>query len=100
MPDAHKARIFALAQNQNLSESFGALLHLVAVMDCGGRPLVPNSEDERLSWDSYRRGLISALFCVVMHEQQCAPTAAALRVNSLLDQARAILRTVRPEGEA
>lgn len=96
-----KARIFALAQDQNLSKSCGALLHLVALMDSGGWPLVPNSEEERTSWEGYRRGLISALLCVAMHERQCAPAAAALLVSSLLDQAKAILRNpVRPNGEA
>lgn len=96
-----KVRIFALAQDQNLSKSFGALLHLVAAMDSGGRPPVPNSEEEAMSWEGYRRGLISALLCVAMHERQCAPAAAALLVSSLLDQARAILRNpVRPKSEA
>ena len=94
-----KDRIFALAQDKNLSESLGAVLHAVALLD-SGKPSIPNSEDERLSWDGYRRGLISALLCVAMHEQQCAPKDAALLVHSLLDQAGAILRTARPENEA
>jgi hypothetical protein len=94
-----KGRILALAHDQNLSESFGAVLYLVAVMD-SGKPLVPNSEEERLSWVGYRRGHLSALLCMAMHEQQCVPTAAAILVSSLLDQARAILCTSRPEGEA
>lgn len=95
-----KDRILALAKDQALGESFGTLLYMTALVDSAGKPLVPNSKEERLSWDGYRRGLISALLCVAMHEQQCAPKAAALLVNSLLDQARAILRTFRPEGEA
>jgi hypothetical protein len=100
-PDAasRKGRILALAHDQNLSGSFGAVLHLVALMD-SGKPLVPNSEEERLSWAGYRRGHLSALLCLAMHERQCAPKDAALLVHSLLDKARAILRTVRPEGEA
>lgn len=100
MADSPKTRIFALAHEQNLSESFGSLLNLVAAMYCDGRPLVPDSEDERLSWAGYQRGLISALLCMAMHEQQCAPTAAALLVRSLLDQARSVMGTFRPEGEA
>ena len=94
-----KARILALAHDKNLSESFGVLLHLVAVMD-SGKPLVPDSEEERLSWAGYRRGHLSVLLCMAMHEQQCVPTAAVVLVSSLLDQARVILRTVRTEGEA
>lgn len=94
-----KGRILALAKDQNLSESFGAVLHLVAVMD-SGTPLVPDSEEERLSWAGYRRGHTSALLCMAMHEQQCAPTDAVVLVSSLLDKAWAILRSVRPESEA
>lgn len=98
--DSPKARILALAQDKNLNESFGAVLHLVAVMD-SGKPLVPCSEEERLSWEGYRRGLVSALLCVAMHEKQCAPAAAAILVRSLVDKARAILRSPsRPGGEA
>jgi hypothetical protein len=94
-----KARILALAKDQNLSESFGAVLHLVAFMD-SGKPLVPDSEEERLSWAGYRRGHLSALLCMAMHEQQCVPTDAVVLVSSLLDKARVILRPSRPEGEA
>lgn len=94
-----KARIFALVQDKNLSESFAAVLHLVAVMDTGS-PLTPKSEEERTSWEGYRRGLISALLCVAMHEQQCAPAAAAVLVSLLLDKARAILCTTPNDGEA
>lgn len=95
-----KARILALVKDQNLSESFAAVLHLVTVMD-SGKPLVPSSEDERTNWEGYRQGLISALLCLAMHEQQCAPAAAVILVRSLEDKARAILRSSsRPEGEA
>ena len=95
-----KPRVLALAQDKNLNESFGAVLHLVAVMD-SRKPLVPCSEEERTSWEGYRRGLISALLCVTTHEQRCAPAAAALLVQSLLDKARAILRSSsQSEGEA
>lgn len=99
MPTSPKARILALAHDQNLSESYGALLHVVALLDSGDKPLTPNSDDERLNWEGYRRGLISALLCMAMHERQCAPAAAAILVQSLLDKARAILRTSQPESE-
>jgi len=65
-----------------------------------GQPLVPKSEEERLTWDGHMQGLVSALHCVTLHEWQCAPDAAAEIVDSLLGQARSILRTVRPEREA
>ena len=95
-----KGRILALANDLNLSGSYGALLHMAAVMDSGTGPLVPNTEEERLTWDGHMRGLVSALHCVTLHEWQCAPDAAAEIVDSLLGQARSILRTVRPEREA
>jgi hypothetical protein len=100
MTTTPKGRILALVHDQNLSEGFGAVLHQVALLDSGTDPLTPNSEDERLSWDGYRRGLVSALLCLAMHEQRCAPKDAALLVHLLLDQARETMRTVRPEGEA
>lgn len=95
-----KGRILALANDLNLSESYGALLHMAAVMGSGAAPLVPKSEKERLTWDGHMQGLVSALHCVILHERQCAPDAAAEIVDSLLGQARSILRNVRPEPEA
>jgi len=76
-----KDRILTLAQDKNLSESLGAVLHAVALLD-SGKPSIPNSEDERLSWDGYRRGLISALLCVARHGQQCARKDAGLLLHS------------------
>lgn len=95
-----KGRILALANDLNLSESYGALLHMAAVMGSGAAPLVPKSEKERLTWDGHMQGLVSALHCVILHERQCAPDAAAEIVDSLLGQAGSILRNVRPELEA
>ena len=95
-----KDRILALANDLNLSESGGALLHMAAVMDSGSGPLVPKSEEERLTWDGHMQGLVSARHCVTLHERQCTPEAAAEIVDSLLGQARTILRTVRPERES
>lgn len=94
-----KGRILALANDLNLSESYGVLLHMAASLDSGTGPLVPKSEKERLTWDGHMQGLVSALHCVTLHERQCAPDAAAEIVDSLLGQAKSILRTARPERD-
>ena len=100
MDEIVKERIFDLAGRHGLSESYGALLHLVALMDSDGGPLVPSSEEEGTSWDGYWRGLISALLCVAMHEQQSAPAVAGMVVRALLDEARAILQRPAPGSGA
>ncbi|WP_370382358.1 hypothetical protein [Catenulispora sp. GAS73] len=87
-----KSRIHALANRLYLSDSYGALLHLTALMDSDPRTLVPKSEEERLSWEGHMLGLVSALHCVAMHEQQWEPHIASEIVDSLLNQARYILQ--------
>jgi len=86
-----KSHILALATSLDLSASYGALLHMTAVLD--SEPRTPaKTEEERTTWDGHILGLISALHCVAMQEQHFAPEAAAEIVDSQLSQARAILQ--------
>lgn len=102
MADTPKSRIFALATTLDLTESYGALLHMTAVMDSDPNTLQPKTEEERTVWDGHILGLISALHCVAMHEQGFEPEVAAEIVDSHLNMARAILQAPRPgsEGES
>lgn len=98
MDTTPKARIFALAKDLGLSESYGALLHMTAAMGSESTTLVPTSEEERLTWEGHLFGLVAALHCVVMQEQRYDPDSAAEIVDIHLSKARGILQ--RPTSES
>lgn len=91
-----KARVIALAKRLDLSDSCGALLYMTAVMESDGKTLIPKTEEERLTWDGHMYGLVAALHCIAMEEQQYDPEVAAEIVGSLLDQARYLLQKPAP----
>lgn len=99
MDKTTKSRVIALARRLDLSESYGVLLYMTAVMDSEPSTLVPKSEEERLTWDGHVHGLVSALHCIAMHEQQYEPNVAAEIVDSLLNQARYLVQKPAPGSE-
>ena len=94
-----KARILAVAKSADFSDSFGALLHMTALLISDPKTLVPKTEEERSAWGGHLDGLHAALLCLARHEQQCAPEAAAETVGSLLNRARTILQDSAPGSE-
>ena len=87
-----KSHILALATSLDLSASYGALLHMTAVMEA--EPRTPaKTEEERTVWDGHILGLISALHCVAMQEKHFEPEAAAEIVDSHLNMARTVLQS-------
>ncbi|MBS2545408.1 recombinase family protein [Catenulispora sp. NL8] len=92
LPTAAKARILALVETADLSDGFGALLHMAAVLGSDSKTLVPKTEEERFAWAGHMDGLHAALMCLARHEQQQAPEVAAQIVDSLMGQAEAILQ--------
>lgn len=96
MAGSPKARIFALAENADFSESFGALLHMTALLVSDPKTLVPKIDEERIAWDGHLDGLHAALLCLARCERRCAPEVAAEAVGSLLRQARVILQEPTP----
>lgn len=99
MTKTPKARILALAQSADFSDSFGALLHMTALLISDPKTLVPKTEEERSAWGGHLDGLHAALLCLARHEQQCAPEVAAETVGSVLSRARAILQESAPGSE-
>jgi len=96
MNGSPKERIFALAKNADFSESFGALLHMTALLVSDPKTLVPEIDEERIAWDGHLDGLHAALLCLARCEQQCAPEVAADAVGLLLNQAHVILQEPTP----
>ncbi|SRR2546423_806885 len=91
MGDTPKFRILALAKPLDLSESYGALLHLTALMESDPATLVPESEEEQMDWQGHLRGLHAALRCLVMQERQCRPHRAAAIVDKHIAEAAGLL---------
>ena len=88
--DTPKTRIFALAKSLDLSEGYGVLLYLTALLEFDPSTLVPQSEEERMDWQGHLRGLHAALQCLLMYETQCTPQKAARMVNKHLTEATAL----------
>jgi hypothetical protein len=99
MTKTSKARILGLAKRVDLSDGFGALLHMTALMVSDAKTLVPYTEEERFAWGGHLDGLHAALLCLVRHEQQCDPEVAAEIVDSLLSRAQIILQQSPPGSE-
>lgn len=73
------------------TDSYGVLLHLIAVMGVDPKALFPASDEERAVWRGHFKGLKAALLCLAMYEQELEPGAAAAVVNQHIVDAMSIL---------
>jgi hypothetical protein len=87
MAETAKTSIINLAIQEGHTESYGALLHLVAVMGTDPNALGPETEEERTAWGHHFDGLRAALLCLTMHELKLVPDSAALVVDRLIKSA-------------
>ncbi|SRR2546423_12556436 len=81
MAETAKASIIERAVQEGHTESYGALLHLVAVMGTDPNALDPETEEERNAWSHHFEGLRAGLHCLAMYELKVRPEPAALVVD-------------------
>jgi hypothetical protein len=79
------------------TDGYGAVLHLVVLMELDPEIPEPQSDEERANWQGHLEGLRAALLCLAMHERALDPESAAMFVDEQLEQARAELQRLRPE---
>ena len=85
--ESAKASILSRAVEEGHTDSYGVLLHLVAVMGPEPRDLDPRTEQELTEWGGHFGGLKAALHCLAMHEQKLGPDAAATTVDQHIKDA-------------
>lgn len=93
-----KKMILQATAGQGHTDSYGALLHLAALMSLDPYVPAPESDEERANWQGHGNGLRSALLCLAMHERQLGPEDAVVVVDDQLTQAYAVLESVRMIG--
>ena len=79
--ESTKASILSRVVQEGHTDSYGVVLHLVAVMGTEPKALNPRTEREHAEWSGHFRGLKAALLCLVMHEQKVKPASAAMVVS-------------------
>ena len=87
MCESAKASILSRVMQEGHTNSYGVLLHLVAVMGTEPKALNPRTEKELTEWDGHLGGLKAALHCLAMHEQKVDPDSAALVVDQHIKEA-------------
>lgn len=85
--ESAKASILSRVAQEGHTDSYGVLLHLVAVMGREPKALNPRTEKELAEWSGHFRGLKSALLCLAMHERKIEPGPAALVVCQHINDA-------------
>ncbi|WP_194906246.1 hypothetical protein [Catenulispora rubra] len=85
--ESAKASILSRVMQEGHTDSYGVLLHLVAVMGREPKALNPRTEKELAEWSGHFRGLKAALLCLVMHEQKVEPGPAAVVVCRHIEDA-------------
>jgi hypothetical protein len=65
-----KEMILQASAGQGHTDSYGALLHLTALMSLDPYVPTPESDEERANWQGHGNGLRSALLCLAMHERE------------------------------
>jgi hypothetical protein len=93
-----KEMILQASAGQGHTNSYGALLHLTALMSLDPYVPTPESDEERANWQGHGNGLRSALLCLAMHERELGPEDAVAVVDDQLTQAHAVLESFRPIG--
>lgn len=81
MGESVKSTILNRVTQEGHTDSYGVLLHLVAVMGAEPMALEPRTETEHTEWRGHFKGLRAALYCLAMHEQEVGPDSAALIVH-------------------
>ena len=97
VPGLSKALINKIVAEQGHTDGYGALLHLVVLMELDPEIPKPRSNEERANWQGHLEGLRAALLCLAMHECTLGPESAAIVVGEQLEQARAELQRLRRE---
>ena len=87
MSERVKASIVNVVTEQGHTDSYGILVHAVALLGLDPEALAPESDEERAEWSGHARGLRSALHCLAMHEKKVGPESAALIVDQQIAQA-------------
>ncbi|NUR93782.1 MAG: hypothetical protein HOV67_00845 [Kribbellaceae bacterium] len=87
MSDSGKTAILNRIKAEGYSGSYGELLCLTAAMGTDPKTLDPETEAELIRWEGHFEGLMAALHCLVMHEQNIQPEKAALVVDSHITDA-------------
>ena len=95
-PGLSKALINKAVADQGHTDGYGALLHLVVLMQLDPEIPKPRSDEERANWQGHLEGLRAALLCLAMHERTLDPESAARAVEEQVEQARAELGRLRP----
>ena len=90
MAETARASIIGQAVELGHTESYGVLLHLVAVMSSHDNALNPETEEEHTAWAHHFEGLRAALLCLTMYELKVDPDEASLivdgRVRNAVDE--------------
>lgn len=92
MAETAKALIVNRALQDGYTDSYGTLLHLVAVMGLNPTELKPQTERELIEWGGHFEGLRAALHCLAMHEQSIDPELAAQVVHGQITDAIDVLK--------
>lgn len=74
-------------REEGYTDSYGALLHLTAVVGSDPDALKPVSAEEQAEWRGHIKGLRAALVCLAMHERHAEPEAVALVVDRHIEDA-------------
>jgi len=98
-PERGKNLISKAVVEQGHTDGYGALLHLVGLMELDPETPKPRSDEERANWQGHFEGLRAALLCLTMHERELDPESAAVAVDEQLELARAALERLRREED-
>lgn len=82
MAENRKAAILNRVVEEGYTDSYGALLYLTAIMSADPKSLRPRTDVELASWGGHFGGLRASLLCLVMHEKELEPDAAASVVEA------------------
>ena len=99
MCESAKASILNRFMQDGHTYGYGALLHLIALMELDPKAPKPQSDEERANWQGHLEGLRAALLCLAMQERTLDPASAAMVVDEQLELARAALRPLRDEED-
>ena len=87
MAESGKAATLGRVMEEGYTDSYGALLHLTAVMVSEPKALHSTNDEELIEWRGHFHGLKAALLCLAMHEKQITPKDAALAVIRHIEDA-------------
>lgn len=92
MSEPAKAAICNSVVGQGHTDSYGALLYLVALMGTDSTALEPESDEELANWEGHFSGLRAALVCLAGHERKIGPTSAVAVIERQLEDAMDALK--------